>query len=44
VVVLEVGILSIRDGESAAFEAAFGEARSIIAASPGYQRHDVLVA
>lgn len=39
--VLEVAILNVRPGESAAFEAAFLEAQQIIAASPGYQRHEL---
>jgi heme-degrading monooxygenase HmoA len=40
-VVLEVALLSIRPGESGAFEAAFLEAQPIIAASAGYQRHEL---
>ena len=39
--VLEVAALSIRAGQSSAFEAAFAEAQPIIAASPGYQRHEL---
>ena len=39
--VLEVAILNLRPGESAAFEAAFVEAQQIIAASPGYQGHEL---
>lgn len=39
--VLEVAILSVRPGQSAAFEAAFREAQAIISASPGYQRHEL---
>ena len=39
--VLEVAMLSIRPGESGAFEAAFLEAQPIIAASAGYQRHEL---
>jgi heme-degrading monooxygenase HmoA len=39
--VLEVAILSLRPGESAAFEAAFLEAQPIISASKGYQRHEL---
>jgi heme-degrading monooxygenase HmoA len=39
--VLEVAILNLRPGESAAFEAAFVEAQQIIAASRGYQRHEL---
>jgi heme-degrading monooxygenase HmoA len=40
-VVLEVAILSIRPGEAQAFEAAFLDAQQIIAASAGYQRHEL---
>ena len=40
--VLEVALLNVRPGESQAFEAAFREAREIIAASPGHQRHELL--
>lgn len=39
--VLEVAILQVRPGESHAFEAAFHEAQHIIAASAGYQRHEL---
>jgi heme-degrading monooxygenase HmoA len=39
--VLEVAILNVRPGQSAAFEAAFREAQASIAASPGYQRHEL---
>ena len=39
--VLEVAILDVRPGESPAFEAAFREAQQLIAASPGYQRHEL---
>jgi len=39
--VLEVAILNVRSGEGGAFEAAFLEAQRIIAASPGYQRHEL---
>ena len=38
---LEVAILDVRAGEAAAFEAAFREAQRIIAASPGYQSHEL---
>ena len=34
-------MLNVRSGESPAFEAAFGEARRLIAASPGHQRHEL---
>lgn len=40
-VVLELAILEIRAGQSAAFESAFAEAQTIISASPGYQRHEL---
>ena len=39
--VLEVAVLSVRPGEADAFEAAFLEAQQIIAASRGYQRHEL---
>ena len=39
--VLEVAILSVRSGRGEAFEASFREAQAIIAASPGYQRHEL---
>jgi heme-degrading monooxygenase HmoA len=39
--VLEVAILSVRPGQSGAFEAAFREAQSILSASAGYQRHEL---
>jgi heme-degrading monooxygenase HmoA len=39
--VLEVAILNVRPGESDAFETAFLEAREIISASRGYQRHEL---
>jgi len=39
--VLEVAILDVRAGESERFEAAFREAQAILAASPGYQRHEL---
>jgi heme-degrading monooxygenase HmoA len=34
--ILEVAVLDVRSGSEAAFEAAFAEARPIIASSPGY--------
>lgn len=37
--VLEAAMLTIRAGQTAAFEDAFREASAIIAASPGYQGH-----
>jgi heme-degrading monooxygenase HmoA len=39
--VLEVAILDVRPGESERFEAVFLEAQQLIAASPGYQRHEL---
>ncbi len=39
--ILEVAILNIRPGESAAFETVFLEAQKIISASAGYQRHEL---
>jgi heme-degrading monooxygenase HmoA len=39
--ILEVAILNVRDGRAREFEAAFSEAQSILAASPGYQRHEL---
>jgi len=39
--VLEVAILNIRPGESEGFEAAFREAQQLLAASRGYQRHEL---
>lgn len=38
---LEVALLDVRPGESAAFEQAFAEAQSILSGSPGYQRHEL---
>jgi heme-degrading monooxygenase HmoA len=39
--VLEVVVLDVKRGLGAAYEAAFTEAQAIIAASPGYQRHEL---
>jgi heme-degrading monooxygenase HmoA len=39
--ILEVASLSIRPGQSPAFEAAFAEAQSIIRSMPGYLDHDL---
>lgn len=39
--VLEVAVLDVKPGLGAAYEAAFAEAQAIIAASPGYQRHEL---
>ena len=36
--VLEQALLTVRAGQQAAFEVAFGEARSIIAGMPGFRR------
>lgn len=39
--ILEVAPLNIRAGQSAAFEAAFKQAQSIIASMPGYISHEL---
>ena len=39
---LEVAVLDVRPGEAPAFEQAFAEAQSILRASPGYRRHELL--
>ena len=39
--ILETAILSIKPGQSPAFEAAMAEARPLIAATPGFQRIEV---
>jgi len=39
--VLEVARLDVRPGRAEAFEAAFGEAQAILAASRGYRRHEL---
>ena len=39
--ILEVAVLDVRAGESAAFESAFDEAQRIIASMPGYRRHEL---
>lgn len=39
--VLEVALLNVRSGETAAFEAAFAQAQRIIAAMPGYRGHEL---
>jgi heme-degrading monooxygenase HmoA len=39
--VLEVARLDVRPGQRDAFEAAFAEAESIVAAAPGYRRHEL---
>jgi heme-degrading monooxygenase HmoA len=40
-VILEVAVLNVRPGETAAFERAFGEAQGIIASMPGYVSHQL---
>lgn len=39
--ILEAAPLSVKPGQSAAFESAFREARSIISAMPGYRSHEL---
>jgi heme-degrading monooxygenase HmoA len=39
--VLEVAVLDVRPGETAAFEAAFREAQTIIASMAGYRSHQL---
>jgi heme-degrading monooxygenase HmoA len=39
--VLEVAILNLRRGQGEAFERAFAEARQILAAAPGHERHEL---
>jgi heme-degrading monooxygenase HmoA len=39
--VLEVAVLNVRSGEDRAFERAFLEAQSLLAASPGYEHHEL---
>ncbi len=39
--VLEVAILQVRPGQGADFEAAFAEARSLLAAASGHVRHEL---
>lgn len=39
--ILEAAFLSIKPGESKAFEAAFREAQSIVASMPGYHSHEL---
>jgi heme-degrading monooxygenase HmoA len=39
--ILEVAILDIRPGQAQQFEAAFDKAQHILAASSGYQRHEL---
>jgi len=40
--VLEVAVLDVKQGSAHQFEADFARAAPIIAASPGYQRHELL--
>ena len=39
--ILEAALLQVRSGQSAAFEAAFGEAQRIISSMPGYRSHEL---
>lgn len=39
--VLEIAALTIKPGQTAAFEAALAQAQAIIAAMPGYQGHEL---
>jgi heme-degrading monooxygenase HmoA len=39
--ILESGILVVKTGQGAAYEAAFAEASPIIASMPGYIRHEL---
>lgn len=39
--ILEAAPLSVKPGQSAAFESAFREAQSIISAMPGYRSHEL---
>lgn len=39
--ILEIATLDIKPGQAQAFEAAFAKAQTIIAASPGYVRHEL---
>lgn len=39
--ILEVAVLDVRPGETEAFEAAFREARTIIASMPGHRSHQL---
>jgi heme-degrading monooxygenase HmoA len=40
-VILEIATLDIKAGQTRAFEAAFATAQTIVAASPGYVRHEL---
>ncbi len=39
--ILELALLDVKPGETAAFEAAFREAQAIIASMPGYVSHEL---
>jgi heme-degrading monooxygenase HmoA len=39
--ILEVAVLNVRSGRSADFESVFATAQGILAAAPGYQRHEL---
>ncbi|MCP4416602.1 MAG: antibiotic biosynthesis monooxygenase [Chloroflexi bacterium] len=39
--ILEVAILNVKLGQTAAFEAAFAQAQTIIADMPGYVKHEL---
>ena len=39
--ILEVAILDVKAGETAAFEAAFSQAQAIISSMPGYLNHQL---
>jgi heme-degrading monooxygenase HmoA len=39
--ILEAAALTVKPGESERFEAAFGQAQSIIASMPGYRSHEL---
>jgi heme-degrading monooxygenase HmoA len=39
--ILEAAILNVREGETATFEEAFGQAQSIIESMPGYVSHQL---
>ena len=39
--VLEIAMLHVRPGQTAAFEAAFAQAQHIIASMPGYRSHEL---
>ncbi|EYB67498.1 Antibiotic biosynthesis monooxygenase family protein [Deinococcus phoenicis] len=39
--VLEIALLNVRPGQTAAFETAFAQAQRIISGMPGYVRHEL---